>query len=196
MPRARLPEPGAAVPRVGGPLTNAIGRIALRIFRWRVEGAFPDVPRAVLIVAPHTSNWDFPIGVAAKLALRLRVIFLGKHTLFTFPLGILMRRLGGMPVDRSGSFDMVNSIVAEFQRRDRLFLVVAPEGTRKHVERWRTGFYHIAHRAGVPIVPIAFNWRDRAVQIQPPFDTTGDADADIAQLQQRFAGIPGRFGPR
>jgi 1-acyl-sn-glycerol-3-phosphate acyltransferase len=146
----------------------------------------------VLIAAPHSSNWDFIVGVAAKLGMRLRVSFLGKHALFRFPLGILMRRLGGIPVDRSTSNDVVSSIVEEFRRRDRMLLAVAPEGTRKRVVRWRTGFYHIAHGAGVPIVPVAFNWRERAIQIGAPFTTSGDVDRDIRTLQQRFAGVRGR----
>ena len=152
----------------------------------------PDLPRFVIIVAPHTSNWDFPVGAAAKLALRLDATFLGKHTLFRFPLGVVMRALGGFPVDRSASHELVSGIVQEFARRERLVLVVAPEGTRRKVERWKTGFYHIARGAGVQIVPVALNWGQRAVQIGAPFQPTGDVDGDIARLQEWYAGIRGR----
>lgn len=152
----------------------------------------PDIPKAVLIVAPHTSNWDFPVGLAAKWGLRLHAHFLGKDSLFRFPFGFLFRMWGGIPVDRSRPNDVVSGIVAEFARKPQLFLVIAPEGTRKRVDRWRTGFYHIAHGAGVPIVPIAFNWGQRALQIGAPVRTTGDAESDIARLQAFFAGIPGR----
>lgn len=164
----------------------------MRLLGWRFEGTLPDLPRFVIIVAPHTSNWDFPVGAAAKLALRLEATFLGKHTLFRFPLGILMRALGGLPVDRSASHDLVTGIVAEFARRDRMVLVVAPEGTRKKVERWKTGFYHIAHGARVPIVPVGLNWGTRRIQLGAPVTTTGDAEADIAKLRAWFSGIPGR----
>jgi len=157
-----------------------------------VTGTIPDLRKFVIIVAPHTSNWDFPVGLAAKLALRLRVTFLGKDALFRFPLGVFMRAWGGIPVDRSASHDVVDSIVAEFARRDQMVLALAPEGTRKRVERWRTGFYHIAHAARVPIVPVALNFGVKEIQILPPFVTTGDLDGDISELRARFAGVQGK----
>lgn len=159
---------------------------------WRIEGEIPNVPKLVIIVAPHTSNWDFVVGVAAKLALGLRVLFLGKDTLFRFPLGVVMRWLGGIPVDRDSSHDVVNYVVAQFARRERLILGLAPEGTRKRVQRWRTGFYHIAHGAGVPIVPVALDWGAHLVRIGAPFVTTGDVDADVRELQTRFSSVRGR----
>lgn len=195
VPPARLPRVpplGANLPRAGGPLLRGIGRTALRLFGWRIVGEIPNERKLVIIVAPHTSNWDFPAGLAAKLALGLDANFLGKHTLFGFPLGSLMRALGGIPVDRSRSNEMVSGIVAEFARRERMVLAIAPEGTRKRVERWRTGFYHIAHAAGIPIVPVALDWGARTIRILPPFRTTGDADQDVSALQLRYEGIRGR----
>lgn len=183
---------GPDIPRTGSPFSRALGRAILSLMGWDVTGDIPNVPKLVIIAAPHTSNWDFVVGVAAKLALRLDVMWLGKDTLFRGPLGALMRRLGGRPVDRSASHDVVKDVVQEFERRDRLVLALAPEGTRKRVERWRTGFYHIAHAARVPIVPVALNFGEREIQIGPPFTTTGDVDADIRALQQRFAGVRGR----
>lgn len=152
----------------------------------------PDLPKFIIIAAPHTSNWDFVVGLAAKLALGLRVTFLGKQSLFRLPLGYLMRAWGGMPVDRSTSNDVVRQVVAEFARRDSLVLALAPEGTRKPVTRWRTGFYHIAHGAGVPIVPVALNFGSREIQIGAAFQTTGDLDGDIRVLRAGFAGVRGR----
>lgn len=194
MPAASLPidEPGPTVPRTGGALSRGVGRAVLRASGWRLVGSFPDLPKFVIIVAPHTSNWDFPVGLAAKMALRLKVTFLAKNSLFTFPLGILMRGVGGMPVDRSASHDLVTGIVSEFRTRDQLVLVVAPEGTRRKVERWKTGFYHIARGAAVPIVPVALDWGNRTVRIGKPFHTTGNADADIAALRAWYSGIRGR----
>jgi 1-acyl-sn-glycerol-3-phosphate acyltransferase len=159
---------------------------------WRLEGEIPNIPKLVIIAAPHTSNWDFVIGISAKLALGLRVTFLGKDSLFRFPLGVLMRAWGGIPVDRDESHDVVSGIVEEFRRRDRLVLALAPEGTRKRVDRWRTGFYHIAHGAGVPIVTVAFNFGEHAIQIGAPFETSGDMERDLVELHARFAGITGR----
>lgn len=164
----------------------------LRVLGWRVTGTLPNVARMVIIVAPHTSNWDFVVGLSAKLALRLRVTFLGKQSLFHFPLGLLMRAWGGLPVDRGSSHDVVHAIVAEFARRPRMILALAPEGTRTPVDRWRTGFYHIAHAAHVPIVPVALNFGDRAIQILDAFETTGALDADMAALRERFRGVRGK----
>jgi 1-acyl-sn-glycerol-3-phosphate acyltransferase len=169
-----------------------LGRWSLRAMRWRIEGVIPNLSKFVIIVAPHTSNWDFVVGVAAKGALGLRVLFLGKDSLFRFPFGAAMRALGGMPVDRSASHDVVQGIVREFARRDRMILALAPEGTRKRVERWRTGFYHAAHGARVPILPVALNWGKRTIEIGSLFTTTGDVERDVCELQSRFSGVNGK----
>jgi 1-acyl-sn-glycerol-3-phosphate acyltransferase len=159
---------------------------------WNVTGEVPNLPKLVLIAAPHTSNWDFVVAIAARLALGIDVRFLGKDTLFVGPLGWIMRALGGRPVDRSASHDVVKEMVAQFARADRLLLGIAPEGTRKRVERWRTGFYHIAHGAGVPVVPVALSFGTREIQIRAPFTTTGDVERDLEVLRQVFAGVRGR----
>jgi 1-acyl-sn-glycerol-3-phosphate acyltransferase len=189
---ASIPDIGPQIPRAGGSISRALGTAVLRVLGWRIEGVIPDVPKLVLIAAPHTSNWDFVVGIAGKLALRLHVMWLGKDSLFKPPFGRIMRTLGGVPVDRAASHDVVRQVVDEFARRERMILGLAPEGTRKPVPRWRTGFYHIAHGAGVPIVPVALNWADRAIQIGQPFTTTGNVDADIDELRRRFSGIRGR----
>ena len=155
--------------------------------RWRIDGDIPDRPRMVIVVAPHSSNWDFIVGVAAKMAMRLHVQYLGKDTLFRFPLGIVMRRLGGIPIDRASANAVVSSVVTQFENRRRMLLAIAPEGTRKPVQRWRSGFYHIARGAGVPILPVALDWGTRTVRIGALFLPTGDMDADIAELRRRFA---------
>lgn len=160
--------------------------MTLLLMGWRITGDIPDLPKMVLIVAPHSSNWDFIIGVAAKLALRLRVRYLGKDTLFRFPLGIVMRRLGGIPVDRSSSNAVVESSVREFEGRRQMILAIAPEGTRTRVERWRTGFYHIAAAARVPILPVALDWGTRRIQIGELFQPTGDLEHDLPELRERF----------
>jgi 1-acyl-sn-glycerol-3-phosphate acyltransferase len=155
---------------------------------WGIDGDIPDLPKMVLIVAPHSSNWDFIVGVAAKAAMRLRVKFLGKDALFRFPLGIVMRYLGGIPVDRTTANDVVTSVVGQFDRRERMLLAIAPEGTRRPVDRWRTGFYHIARGAGVPILPVAFDWRSRTIRIGALFSPTGDVELDLRELRSRFSG--------
>ncbi len=156
----------------------------------------PDVSKVVIIVAPHTTNWDFVVGIAAKFALGLRASWLGKHTLFRPPFGGLMRWLGGIPVDRSRPNDVVARSVEQFAEMERMVLGISPEGTRKAVPRWKTGFYRIAQGAGVPIVPVAFDWSRRVLAIGPALSPGGDTDADLRTLGQFFEAARGRRGER
>lgn len=161
----------------------------MRLTGWDFEGALPNEPKFVIIIAPHTSNWEFPLGVAALFTLGFRISFLGKHTIFRWPAGPFMRWLGGIPVVRTISRDRVAEAVGAFNAADQLILVIAPEGTRKLVPRWKTGFYHIAHGAQVPIVPIFFDFRRKVVGLLPPFRTTGDQDGDISRIKEFFRGV-------
>ncbi len=174
------------VPRQGGALSAGIGRLAMRLSGWRFQGPFADVGRAVLIVAPHTSNWDFPVGLMAKFAMRLGVHWMGKHTIFRWGLGHVWRPLGGIAVDRRAPQGVVTGVLEQFKQRERLLLGIAPEGTRKYVAQWKSGFYRIALAAGVPILPIAFDYRRRLVIFFPLFHPTGDYEADLAQLKRHF----------
>lgn len=156
-------------------------------------GEVPDLAKAVIIVAPHTSNWDFPVGVAAMLALDLKLTFLGKHTLFEGPLAPLMRGLGGIPVDRSHpGAGVVEEMAARFRAADRLLLALSPEGTRTAVDRWKTGFYRIASAAGVPIVAVALDWARREIRFGPVLTPSGDLEADLAVFREFFADARGR----
>ncbi len=185
------PALGPAVPRRGNRLTRWLGRRALRMAGWRFVGSFPDVAKAVIVVAPHTSNWDFPVGVAAMYALGFRVSWLAKHTLFRWPLGPLMRWLGGVPVRRDSGSGTVAQAVERFRRAERLLLVIAPEGTRAAVSRWRMGFAHIARGAAVAVVPIAFDWRRHQLRLGPAMPVTGDLAADEAALRSWFGDAAG-----
>jgi 1-acyl-sn-glycerol-3-phosphate acyltransferase len=169
-----------------------IGRIGLSVSGWRFEGTVPNEPKFVIIVVPHTSNWDFIVGVEALFSLGFRISFLGKHTLFKWPLGVFMRWLGGVAVERSVSRDRVADTIAAFDSADQLILAVAPEGTRKPVKDWKTGFYHVAHGAHVPIVPVAFDYGRKIIRLYPPFWTTGDADGDIRLIKSQYAGVVAR----
>ena len=164
----------------------------MRATGWKFEGALPNEPKFVIIVAPHTSNWDFPVGVMALFAIGFRVSFLGKHTIFKWPFGIFMRWLGGIPVERSVSRDRVAESIAAFNASEKLILVIAPEGTRKLVPRWKMGFYHVAHGAHVPIVPIAFDFAERLIRVHPPFHTTGDKEKDLAEIKELYRSVIGK----
>ena len=179
--------PDDPVPRRGNALTRGLGLLVLRLMRFRLVGELPPVRRCVMIAAPHTSNWDFVLGVSSMLALRLRVSWLGKHTIFRFPVAGLLRFWGGLPIDRSATEGVVESVARQLREADRLYLALSPEGTRRKVERWKSGFYRIAQAAGVPIFLVTFDYRRRQVELGPLFEPTGDFEGDLARLQARFS---------
>jgi 1-acyl-sn-glycerol-3-phosphate acyltransferase len=178
---------GEAIPRRGGWLSRALGRAVLRLLGWRVTGAFPDEPKLVMIGAPHTSNWDFVVALAAAFSLRLGFSWVGKHLLFRPPFGWFFRWLGGIPVDRRASHGFVQQMVGEFARRPRFLLAIAPEGTRKAVDRWKTGFYHIAVGAAVPILMVTFDNARKAVHVGPVVTPSGDLAADLERILALYA---------
>ncbi|MEQ7873595.1 lysophospholipid acyltransferase family protein [Sphingomonas sp. ASV193] len=147
---------------------------------WKVEGRLPSLPKFVLVGAPHTSNWDFLVFVGAVDSFGRDVHFIGKHSLFRWPMARFMRGLGGVPVDRRASNDLVRQMAAEFAAHDDFILVVAPEGTRSPGTRWRSGFYRIAQAAGVPMVCVGPDYPRRRAVIGPTIVPTGDYDADMA----------------
>lgn len=178
-------ELGPNVMRAHGPFAAAIGRLLLGLGGWRFEGTIPDVPRMVLMVAPHTSNWDFLTGVSVKLGLRLGARFVGKHTLFRWPLGSFMRWLGGVPVDRNAAAGFVGEAARAVREADGMVLVIAPEGTRKRAP-WKSGFYRIALAAGVPIVLCGFDYSRRVIFFGPLFTPTGDYERDLAEIRSHY----------
>jgi len=188
---SRLPIVPPSLPRRGNAFWRALGRMLLALGGWRVEGEFPDRPKLVVIVAPHTSNWDFLVGISAVWALGLRVRFLGKHTLFRPPLGWLMRWLGGTPVIRETPQGAVAQAAAMIAQEPTMVLGLAPAGTRTREAPWRSGFWHIAHAARTPILPVAFDGERRAIRLFAPFETSGDYDADLARLVALYDGIRG-----
>lgn len=193
MATVKLPEMGASVPKRGWRVGRLVGRAVFRAAGWSFPGSIPDIPKGVIIVAPHTSNWDFVIGAAAMLAMDLDARFLGKHTLFKGPLGVFMRWLGGIPVDRSLSGSgVVEDMVVQFNQSEQLILALAPEGTRKAVAQWKTGFHRIALAAGVPIVATALDWGRREIRFREPLLPTDDVTADVEVLQRFFTRATGR----
>lgn len=156
-------------------------------------GSFPDLPKFVLIAAPHTSNWDFPLGIMSVYASGFRVSFLGKDTLFRPPMGWVMRWLGGTPVDRSAAHGVVHQSAAAIKAADRFILALAPEGTRKRVTEWRTGFYRIAERAGVPIVLGFFDYAKREVGFGPTIWPSGNLEQDLDEIQAFYHTKQGRY---
>ena len=183
---------GEKLPLRGNKVTRAIGRFPLKLFGWQAEGELPNVSKIVAIAAPHTSNWDFVIAMFAIFAIGLRVYWLGKHTLFESPLAPLMRWLGGIPINRQASKGAVQQVAEEFQKRPHFLLALAPEGTRKRVKKWKTGFYYIALEAQVPILPITINYHRKSIQFCPLLTPAGNIEADMPILQSYFSSEMGK----
>ncbi len=173
-------------------MSRWLGRSTFAVGGWQFSGALPDLPKFVVIVAPHTSNWDFFVGIAAVFALGLRISFLGKDSIFRGPPGVILRWLGGIPVDRSVSRDRVSEMVEVFGDHEHLVVGVTPEGTRKRVTEWKTGFYHVARGADVPIVPVAFDYARNTVMLMEAFTPTGDTEADITKLRALYSHVTAR----
>lgn len=190
--RMYVPTLGPNVPKRGNAVSRGIGRMMMTLGGWKFEGVVPDEPKFVLIVAPHTSNWDFFVGLWAYFALGFRISFLGKHTVFVWPFAPFLRWLGGIPVQREVSRDRVAEAVTAFNASEKMIFVLAPEGTRKYVPDWKTGFYYVADGAKVPIVPVAFDFERKIIRIHPPFWTTGDAAVDIGALKNFYRGVKGK----
>ncbi|MCA3030250.1 MAG: lysophospholipid acyltransferase family protein [Rhodocyclaceae bacterium] len=165
----------------------------MRITGWKFEGQLPDVRKVLVSVAPHTSNWDFVVGVMALFALDLRISFLGKHTLFRGIVGRWMRSIGGVPVDRSRPTGVVRDVADAITAADRIVFAMAPEGTRRLDKGFKTGFIHIAHTAQVPICLAYFDFSRKVIGFGPVFQPSGDAPADIAKITDYYRPIRGRY---
>jgi len=172
-------------------MMQAFGRFVLAITGWRIEGALPELPKFIIIGAPHSSNWDFIFGMSAAFALRLRVTILAKHTLFRGPLAPIMRWCGVIPVNRSASHGVVGECVQALVGADKMIVAITPEGTRTPGPTWKSGFWRIARAANVPVVPIALDFGCRAVRIGAPMMMTDDVDADAARLSDFYVGVRG-----
>ena len=160
---------------------------------WKVKG---DVPRHlkkyIIAVAPHTSNWDFLLGLAVRSIQRFPSNFLGKKELFSPPFGWLFRKLGGYPVDRSKHTHLVDQVVQLIKENDQFVVAIAPEGTRKNVTKWKTGFYHMAYKGGIPIVFASFDYPSKTVEFSAPFFPSGDFERDAPIIAGFFEGKMGK----
>ena len=168
--------------------------LIFKILGWKTSGSMPiGIKKFVVAVAPHTSNWDFLVGLAARSILRIqKAQFLGKSQLFRPPFGWFFRMLGGHPVERSSSQDMVEQVVKIFNRHEAFILAMAPEGTRKKVEKLRTGFYYIAKGARIPIIPVGFDFRLKEVVVSRPLYPSDDMEGDMEKILSFYRTITGR----
>lgn len=182
----------AVAPQRNRPVLVALGRAAMRASGWKFVGEIPSLPKFIIIVAPHTSNWDFPVGVAAMFALDLDAHWFGKDSLFRPPFGWILRQFGGRPVRRDTSAGIVEEMAKIVRAEPRFVLALAPEGTRKPVAAWRSGFYRIAEAARIPIVPVTFDWSRKEIGILEPVHVTGDMEDDLRRLRALYRSEMGR----
>jgi 1-acyl-sn-glycerol-3-phosphate acyltransferase len=173
-----------------------LSKFYLKLIGWRKVGRLPEFPRYVLIAAPHTSNWDAPISLAIVFAMRIKACWLVKHTAFRWPFRGLLGWLGAIPIDRTKSTDVVTQMVEELKKRAELVLMLSPEGTRKKVTRWKTGFYHIARGAGVPLVLAFLDYARKEGGLGPTVYPTGNLQADMAEILGFYATITGKHPER
>lgn len=160
---------------------------------WKVEAVIPDVPKYVIIGAPHTSNWDFFLTLLIGFSAGIKLHWVGKDSLFHWPFGGLMKLLGGIPVKRGARSGFVDQIVAAFQEHDELVICIAPKGTRGKTRYWKTGFYYIALGAGVPIALGFVDYARKMCGVGPTIMPTGDIQADLVPIREFYADKTGKF---
>lgn len=174
-------------------MKKGFARVLLRLLGWRLDGARPQFDRYVLIAAPHTSNWDFPLMLLFATAFDIKITWMGKHSLFRPPMGSFMRAVGGIPIIRHEKSNLVESMVDAFSERANMVLVVPTEGTRARVEYWKSGFYHIARQASVPIVPSFLDFGRKLGGFGPALELSGDIVKDMHYFRDFYAGMKGKF---
>lgn len=182
-------ELGDAVPRRGNRVTKALATWLMKLAGWRVVlDNLPNEPKILLVGAPHTSNWDFMLTLGTVFMLGVKISWMGKHTMFRAPFGGLMRWLGGVPIDRRTRGNVVEQTIDAFNTREQFVIAIMPEGTRSRTATgWKTGFYHIATGANVPMVPVLFDYGPKVLTIGPAFELTGDLETDLPRIQAHYA---------
>ena len=169
----------------------SLSKSILRLFGWRVSCTAPAYPKCIICVAPHTSNWDFVLGEFAYWSVGRRAGFLMKSSWFFFPMNLLFKALGGVPVDRKRGSSLTQTLTEKFKTTDRLNLAITPEGTRKKVTEWHTGFLRIAYDAGIPIILGAINAPTKEIFLDRTYIPTGDMEADMEAIKAYYAPFKG-----
>lgn len=169
-----------------------LSRLILKLWGFKWTGIDPEsIAKKVYAVYPHTSNWDFPLGILLKFAIPINVNYIGKDSLFKWPYGFIFRKLGGIPVNRKQRTNFVETMVNLYNQYDRLAFAIAPEGTRKRVTKFKSGFYYIAYKANVPIILVKFDFQKKVVEFNEPFYPTGDYKVDMKYIIEYFRGTQG-----
>ena len=170
-----------------------VSLLLLKILGWKITGERPEINKYVMIAAPHSSNWDFFCGLLMNLYFKNEVYWMGKKQIFRMPFGGIMKWFGGIPVDRSKTNNLVQSVVEEFSKAESLIVVVPPEGSRSKVHEWKTGFYYIASGAQVPILLGFLDYRKKTGGYGPLFFTTGDIEKDMVKIKEFYKDISAKY---
>jgi 1-acyl-sn-glycerol-3-phosphate acyltransferase len=190
--KTSVPIVGENVPKKKTYFLPWIGKFIFAIFGWGFKNEFPNISKFVIIIGPHTSNWDFVFGIAAIFILGAKISWMGKQPLFRKPFGGIIRWLGGIPIDRSSSHGMVDTMINVYKSMDEFILAIAPEGTRKKVAKWKSGFYRIATGADVPILMACFDYKNKIISFGPLIYPSGNLNADIEDMKLVFENIRGK----
>lgn len=197
LPRLTRKDLGRLVPRRGGKLTPIIASYLLKIAGWRTVGHIPDIPQAVVLALPHTSNVDGIYAIPSLFALDLKISIMGKHTLFKVPvLAQLLHWIGVIPIDRDNKGSVLQANIDKFKTGEPLFLGVSPEGTREYTKKWKTGFYYLALGANVPILPVALDYKTKEIRFLSLIHPTGDIEADLPKICTQYYGVIPRHPER
>jgi len=175
------------------PVFYIIARIGLFMFGWKTHGKMPDLKKFILIAHPHSSNWDFVFTMLIFFKFQIPVHWMGKNTMFIPPFRHLLERLGGIPIDRSQNKNTVQIMADEFRKSDRLIVTIAPSGTRRNVDKWKTGFYRIAVEADVPIACGFLDYKNKIGGVGPTITPCGDLEKDMTLMRSFYSDKTGRY---
>ena len=181
------------VPRIGNKFSQWLGTTVLKLMGWSYTGTFPCCAKMILAVAPHTSNWDFVVGIAVAFNLRLKITFFGKHSIFIPPFDRLLRRWGGIPIERSTKHGVVNGMADKMREAESMVLCLSPEGTRSPISPWKTGFLHIAYNANVPVFLVAFDYKKKLIEFGPMHNIGDNTQHELDRIYLHFKNVQGKY---
>ncbi|BDX05994.1 1-acyl-sn-glycerol-3-phosphate acyltransferase [Planctobacterium marinum] len=184
--------PASHTPRKN-PITWWLGVLFLKVMGWRFRGQLPEQRQYIMAIAPHTSNWDFVISLAAYFCLRVKMGFMMKASIFIWPFAGLLKGLGGIPVDRSRRHGVVEQMVARFKSQPDLIVALAPEGTRRRVDKWKTGFLQMAHQAQIPVFLVGLDYKAKELVFGPAIDISEDIEEGLQRAQAFFTQMRPKF---
>jgi len=183
MPANNVPSLPANAPQYSSKLLRWFGRQLLRLVGWRISGEIANERKVVFAAAPHTSNWDFMVAMMAIVALGVKVSYLMKKEAFFWPFKGLFMALGGIPTDRSAAQDIVSQICGWYEKEEKLWVIITPEGTRSRVEKWKTGFLRVAYEAKIPVALVAWDYPTKTIAIEKLWYPTGDHEKDAEEIR-------------